>query len=103
MLRAVLYGDHCFVYTKIIKFVPNNDNDLSFVFFVVGNTFLSICIVGFYLKVDPWMSVSAAHRVGESVQQKLKECHPLLEEIFIHVGKLHDNILSSVIFGFVPS
>ena len=55
-----------------------------------------------YFKVDPWMSVSAAHRVGESVQQKLKECHPLLEEIFIHVGMFHGNTSNqTLILGLV--
>ena len=48
------------------------------------------------------MSVSAAHRVGESVQQKLKECHPLLEEIFIHVGMFNGNTSNqTLILGLV--
>lgn len=38
-------------------------------------------------KVDPWLSVSAAHMIGETVRQKLRDQHSSLEEVFIHVGK----------------
>lgn len=38
-----------------------------------------------HIEVDPWLSVSAAHMIGETVRQKLRDQHSSLEEVFIHV------------------
>ncbi|MCO5568471.1 hypothetical protein L7F22_022170 [Adiantum nelumboides] len=38
-----------------------------------------------HIEVDPWLSVSAAHMIGEAVRERLREHHPSLEEIFIHI------------------
>lgn len=38
-----------------------------------------------HIEVDPWLSVSAAHMIGETARRKLRGEHPLLEDIFIHI------------------
>eukprot|EP00250_Pteridium_aquilinum_P015161 c22420_g1_i2 orf=614-2557(-) len=38
-----------------------------------------------HIEVDPWLSVSAAHMIGETTRQELRAHHTLLEDIFIHV------------------
>lgn len=37
-------------------------------------------------QVDPFVSVSAAHGVGETVRHQIHESHPEVTEVFIHIG-----------------
>lgn len=45
----------------------------------------SVIHLDVHIEVDPWLSVSAAHMIGEAVREKLREQHSSLEEIFIHI------------------
>ncbi|KAI3425514.1 ZT_dimer domain-containing protein, partial [Psidium guajava] len=38
-----------------------------------------------HIEVDPFVSVSAAHGVGETVRHRIYECHPEVTEVFIHI------------------
>ncbi|KAF8006599.1 hypothetical protein BT93_K0794 [Corymbia citriodora subsp. variegata] len=38
-----------------------------------------------HIEVDPFVSVSAAHRVGETVRHQIHKSHPLVTEVFIHI------------------
>ncbi|PKI70500.1 hypothetical protein CRG98_009005 [Punica granatum] len=42
-----------------------------------------------HIEVDPFLSVSAAHGVGENVRHQIHKCHPEVTEVFIHIGTLH--------------
>lgn len=54
-------------------------------FFEWQNTFIYFL---FCLQVDPFLSVSAAHCIGENVRQKVHTSHPEVSEVFIHIGTL---------------
>jgi hypothetical protein len=38
------------------------------------------------MQVDPWLSVSAAHNIGDAVRQQVHKQHPNVTESFIHIG-----------------
>lgn len=38
-----------------------------------------------HIEVDPWLSVSAAHTIGETARERLRKDHPFLEDIFISI------------------
>lgn len=38
------------------------------------------------MQVDPWLSVSAAHNIGEAVRQQVHMHHPNVTESFVHIG-----------------
>lgn len=38
------------------------------------------------MQVDPWLSVSAAHNIGEAVRQQVHKHHPNVTESFVHIG-----------------
>ncbi|KAA0068032.1 metal tolerance protein C1 [Cucumis melo var. makuwa] len=38
-----------------------------------------------HIEVDPFLSVSAAHSIGENVRQKIHTSHPEVSEVFIHI------------------
>jgi hypothetical protein len=38
------------------------------------------------MQVDPWLSVSAAHNIGDAVRQQVHKRHPNVTESFIHIG-----------------
>lgn len=42
----------------------------------------------FFLQVDPFSSVSAAHNVGENVRLQIHKSHPEVSEVFIHIGTI---------------
>lgn len=50
-------------------------------------------VVLFYLQVDPFLSVSAAHDIGENVRQEIHNSHPEIAEVFIHIGMILDSII----------
>lgn len=37
-------------------------------------------------QVDPFLSVSAAHDIGESVRCQIHKSHSQVAEVFIHIG-----------------
>jgi divalent metal cation (Fe/Co/Zn/Cd) transporter len=39
-----------------------------------------------HIEVDPWLSVSAAHNIGDAVRQQVHKRHPNVTESFIHIG-----------------
>ncbi|XP_030451715.2 metal tolerance protein 2 isoform X1 [Syzygium oleosum] len=41
-----------------------------------------------HIEVDPFVSVSAAHGVGETVRHQIHESHPEVTEVFIHIDPL---------------
>jgi divalent metal cation (Fe/Co/Zn/Cd) transporter len=45
------------------------------------------------LQVDPFLSVSAAHEIGENVRQEIHNSHPGIAEVFIHIGMILDSII----------
>lgn len=47
----------------------------------------SFVIVSFFLQVDPFSSVSAAHDIGENVRHEIQQSHPEIAEVFVHIGK----------------
>lgn len=49
-----------------------------------------------HIEVDPSLSVSGAHMIGETARQNLREHHSLLEEIFIHVEPAADAFSRSI-------
>ncbi|KAH9329117.1 hypothetical protein KI387_001225, partial [Taxus chinensis] len=42
-----------------------------------------------HIEVDPFLSVSAAHNIGETVRRELHESHPKVAEVFIHIDPSH--------------
>lgn len=38
------------------------------------------------LQVDPFLSVSAAHDIGEAVRHQIQKHHSQVAEVFIHIG-----------------
>jgi len=38
-----------------------------------------------HIEVDPWLSVSAAHNIGDAVRQQVHKRHPNVTESFIHI------------------
>ncbi|KAG0483465.1 hypothetical protein HPP92_011549 [Vanilla planifolia] len=38
-----------------------------------------------HIEVDPFLSVSAAHDIGENVRQKIQKSHNQIAEVFIHI------------------
>ena len=36
--------------------------------------------------MDPFLSVSAAHDIGEKVRRQIQEFHEDVAEVFIHIG-----------------
>lgn len=47
----------------------------------------------FVCQVDPWLSVSAAHNIGEAVRHQLRMHHPNVTESFVHIGLSTHHIL----------
>ncbi|CAM6036228.1 unnamed protein product [Sphagnum compactum] len=43
-----------------------------------------------HIEVDPWLSVSAAHNIGDAVRQQVHKRHPNVTESFIHIGSKSD-------------
>ncbi|CAK9196001.1 unnamed protein product [Sphagnum troendelagicum] len=43
-----------------------------------------------HIEVDPWLSVSAAHNIGNAVRQQVHKRHPNVTESFIHIGSKSD-------------
>lgn len=39
------------------------------------------------LQVDPFLSVSAAHDIGENVRRQVQNNHNQVAEVFIHIGR----------------
>lgn len=38
------------------------------------------------VQVDPWLSVSAAHAIGEAVRHQLRKTYQNLTETYVHIG-----------------
>jgi divalent metal cation (Fe/Co/Zn/Cd) transporter len=41
------------------------------------------------LQVHPFLSVSAAHDIGETVRHHIQKTHKQVAEVFIHIGNPH--------------
>ena len=50
-------------------------------------------VVLFYFQVDPFLSVSAAHDIGENARQEIHNSHQEIAEVFIHIGMVLDSII----------
>ncbi|XP_031373740.1 metal tolerance protein 2 isoform X2 [Punica granatum] len=48
-----------------------------------------------HIEVDPFLSVSAAHGVGENVRHQIHKCHPEVTEVFIHIDPSTSQFFSS--------
>ncbi|KAG0602050.1 hypothetical protein M758_11G156800 [Ceratodon purpureus] len=53
------------------------------------------------VEVDPWLSVSAAHNIGEAVRQQVRTHHPNVTESFIHIDPADGRPSLSVPGGMV--
>ena len=50
--------------------------------------------------MDPWLSVSAAHNIGEVVRHQVRTYHPNVTESFIHIGlSTHCHLPQFEMFG----
>lgn len=49
---------------------------------------ISKILVQSMLQVNPFLSVSAAHGLGEAVRYQIHKSHPQVTEVFIHIGIL---------------
>ncbi|XP_024534353.1 metal tolerance protein 2 isoform X1 [Selaginella moellendorffii] len=43
-----------------------------------------------HIEVDPWLSVSAAHNIGEAVRRRIHEYHPEVAESYVHIDPAKD-------------
>ncbi|KAG0602055.1 hypothetical protein M758_11G156800 [Ceratodon purpureus] len=57
--------------------------------------------VDVHIEVDPWLSVSAAHNIGEAVRQQVRTHHPNVTESFIHIDPADGRPSLSVPGGMV--
>ncbi|XP_068658875.1 metal tolerance protein 2-like isoform X2 [Aristolochia californica] len=49
-----------------------------------------------HIEVDPFLSVSAAHDIGETVRHQIHHTHPEVAEVFIHIDPSHSQCSSIV-------
>ncbi|EEF41618.1 cation efflux protein/ zinc transporter, putative [Ricinus communis] len=49
-----------------------------------------------HIEVDPFLSVSAAHEIGEKVRQEIHESYPEIAEVFIHIDPAYLHFSSNV-------
>eukprot|EP01018_Ginkgo_biloba_P017496 Gb_14214 [translate_table: standard] len=49
-----------------------------------------------HIEVDPFLSVSAAHNIGEAVRRRLQEHHAEVAEAFIHIDPADSHICSAI-------
>ncbi|KAG9444786.1 hypothetical protein H6P81_016126 [Aristolochia fimbriata] len=48
-----------------------------------------------HIEVDPFLSVSAAHEIGENMRYQIHHSHPEVSEVFVHIDPSHSQCFST--------